>query len=66
MLEDLPYKQMQTVISHLMSYFVAELTTASAKANASYLRATKNIKYPQELRATHLQNFDAYVEDYDW
>ena len=35
MLEDLPYKQMQTVISHLMSYFGRRTSTASAKANAS-------------------------------
>ena len=52
MLEDLPYKQMQTVISHLMSYFGRRTYYRIQRRTPPYpLRATKNIKYPQELRS---------------
>ena len=66
MLEALPYKQMQTVISHLMSYFGRRTYYRIRKGERllTPLRATKRIlNILKNCGATHLQDFDAYVED---
>ena len=68
MLEDLPYKQMQTVISHLMSYF-GRRTYYRIRKGERLLTPSEQQRILNILKncgATHLQNFDAYVEDYDW
>ena len=68
MLEDLPYKQMQTVISHLMSYF-GRRTYYRIRKGERLLTTSEQQRILNILKncgATHLQNFDAYVEDYDW
>ena len=67
MLEDLPYKQMQTVISHLMSYF-GRRTYYRIRKGERLLTPSEQQRILNILKncgATHLQNFDAYVEDYD-
>lgn len=52
-LEALPYKQMQAVISHLMSFFWPEnLLPGPQRRTSPYpLRTTKNIDHSQELRS---------------
>lgn len=68
LLENLPHKQMQTVISHLIGYF----------SRRTYYRARKGERLlsPSEQKdilgilkncgVLHAVEFDAYVEDYDW
>lgn len=68
LLENLPHKQMQIVILHLMSYL----------GRRTYYRSRKGERLlsPNEQRqilsilkncgVTTPQEFDAYVEDYDW
>lgn len=68
MLEDLPYKQMQTVISHLMSYF-GRRTYYRIRKGERLLTPSEQQRILNILKncgVTHLQNFDTYVEDYDW
>lgn len=68
MLEDLPYKQMQTVISHLMSYF-GRRTYYRIRKGERLLTPSEQQRILNILKncgVTHLQNFDAYVKDYDW
>ena len=65
---DVPYKQMQTVISHLMSYF-GRRTYYRIRKGERLLTPSEQQRILNILKncgATHLQNFDAYVEDYDW
>lgn len=66
-LEALPYKQMQAVISHLMSFLAGEPTTGSAKVNVSLPSEQQRIlTILKNCGVTHPQDFDVYVEDYDW
>ncbi|WP_303014343.1 DUF6078 family protein [uncultured Bacteroides sp.] len=68
LLENLPHKQMQTVIPYLMSYL----------GRRTYYRSRKGERLltPSEQRqvlailkncgVTHPKEFDAYIENYDW
>lgn len=68
LLENLPHKQMQTVILHLMNYL----------GRRTYYRSRKGERLLSPTEQRHIQNilkncgvitpqeFDAYVEDYDW
>lgn len=68
MLENLPYNQMQTVILRLMSYF--------NRRTYYRIRKGERLLHPSEQQAllnilrncgiTSPQEFDTYIEDYDW
>ena len=58
----------QSVISHLMSYF-GRRTYYRIRKGERLLTPSEQQRILNILKncgATHLQNFDAYVEDYDW
>ncbi len=67
-LESLPHKQMENVISHLMSFF----------SRRTYYRVRKGERLLSPLEQQQVLNilkhcgvsqpprFDAYIEDYDW
>ena len=66
-LEALPYKQMQAVISQLMSFF--------GRRNYRVRKGDRLLTPSEQQRiltilkncgVTHPQDFDVYVEDYDW
>ena len=67
-LENLPHKQMQTVILHLMSYFGRRTYYRSRKGerllSPSEQRHVLNIL--KNCGVSTPQQFDAYIEDYDW
>ena len=67
-LENLPYKQMQTVILHLMNY-LGRRTYYRARKGERLLSPSEQQHILNILRncgITTTQEFDAYVEDYDW
>ena len=67
-LENLPYKQMQTVILHLMNY-LGRRTYYRARKGERLLSPSEQQHILNILRncgVTTTQEFDAYVEDYDW
>ena len=66
-LENLPYKQMQTVILHLMNY-LGRRTYYRARKGERLLSPSEQQHILNILRncgVTTTQEFDAYVEDYD-
>ena len=68
MLENLPYKQMQTVILHLMSYFGRRTYYRSRKGERllSLSEQQHVLNILKNCGVSTPQQFDAYVEDYDW
>ena len=67
-LEALPYKQMQAVISHLMSFF-GRRTYYRVRKGERLLTPSEQQRILTILKncgVTHPQDFDVYVEDYDW
>ena len=67
-LENLPYKQMQTVILHLMSYLGRRTYYRSRKGERllSPSEQQRILNILKSCGVTAPQEFDAYVEDYDW
>ncbi len=68
MLENLPYKQMQTVILHLMSYFGRRTYYRSRKGERllSLSEQQHVLNILKHCGVSTPQQFDAYVEAYDW
>ena len=67
-LDNLPHKQRQLAIIHLMEYF-SRRTYYRIRKGERLLTPSEQQRILNILKncgATHLQNFDAYVEDYDW
>lgn len=67
-MENLPYKQMQTVILHLMSYLGRRTYYRSRKGERllSPSEQQRILNILKSCGVTAPQEFDAYVEDYDW
>lgn len=67
-LDNIPHKQMQTVISNLINYLGRRTYYRSRKGERlltpSAQRQVLNIL--KNCGVTHPQEFDAYIEDYDW
>lgn len=67
-LDNLPHKQRQLAIIHLIEYF-SRRTYYRIRKGERLLTPSEQQRILNILKncgATHLQNFDAYVEDYDW
>lgn len=67
-LENLPHKQMQTVISRLMSHF-SERTYYRIRKGERVLSPSEQqevLRIIKRCGATMPLEFDAYYEDYDW
>lgn len=67
-LEALPYKQMQTAISHLMYHFDRRTYYRVRKGERllSPAEQRKILNILKSCGVTLPQEFDAYIEDYDW
>lgn len=68
LLENLPHKQMQTVILHLMSYLGRRTYYRSRKGERLLSPAEQRqvLNILKNCGVATPQEFDAYVEDYDW
>ena len=67
-LDNLPHKQRQLAIIHLIEYF-SRRTYYRIRKGERLLTPSEQQRILNILKncgATHLQNFDAYVKDYDW
>jgi len=68
MLENLPYKQMQTVISHLISFF-GRRTYYRVRKGERLLTPNEQQRILNILKNCGInqqQDFDTYIEDYEW
>lgn len=68
LLENLPHKQMQTAISHLINHF-GQRTYYRFRKGERLLSPPEQVKVLSILKkcgVTHPQEFDAYTEEYDW
>ncbi len=68
LLENLPYKQMQVVISHLLNHF-GRRTYYRTRKGERLLSPSEQQEFFHVLKncgVSHPQEFDAYVEDYYW
>lgn len=67
-LEELPHKQMQTVVSHLVSFFNLR-TYYRVRKGERLLSPYEQQQFQKILKkcgVTCESEFDAYLEDYDW
>lgn len=68
LLENLPYKQMQTVIAQLSGYFGRRTYYRVRKGERLLSPAEQKevLNILKNCGVTHPQDFDAYTEEYDW
>lgn len=68
MLENLPHKQMRTVISHLTNYFGRRTYYRVRKGERLLSPAEQKgvLNILKNCGVTHLQDFDAYTEETNW
>lgn len=67
-LDDIPHKQMQTVVSCLISYLGRRTYYRSRKGERllTPFEQQQVLAILKNCKVVHPQEFDAYIEDYDW